>query len=118
VKVRLIAIDDIDGYKLGDASTNTLRSIRDLLESQNMRVHQGVFPPGQACSQHSHANSEEICYIVKGNGELTVGEKIMKYGPNTLVFIPPGVPHIYRNTGESEMVLIAVYSPPGQIPKK
>jgi quercetin dioxygenase-like cupin family protein len=83
-----------------------------------MKVHQGIFPVGQASSKHSHLDSEEICFIIKGQGEVTIGEKTIKYGANSLVFIPPGIPHQYRNTEKEEMMLLAIYSPPTELPKK
>lgn len=117
-EAKVISLDDIEGYHLGDKKTDTLRTIKNVLHSNNMRVHQGIFPAKQASSKHSHPYSEEMCYIIRGQGEVTIGEETRQLGSNIVVFIPPGIPHIYRNTGEKEMILIAVYSPPTDIPSK
>ncbi|RLI36939.1 cupin domain-containing protein [Candidatus Bathyarchaeota archaeon] len=116
--MEVINIDDIEGYMLGDEKTGTLRRIKTVFTSKNMRVHVGIFPPKQASSRHSHPNSEEIVYVVKGRGKVTAGDETREYGPNTLIFIPVGVPHQYFNTGDGEMVLLAIYSPPTELPSK
>ena len=98
---------------------NTYRYLKLVYTSKNMRVHVGIFPPLQASSEHSHPNSEEICYILKGEGEVKCGNKVEKYKANYIVFIPPGELHQYKNTSDKEeMVLIAFYSPPTELPMK
>lgn len=114
----VVSIDDIEGYQLGDRKTGTFRIIKDVLQSRNLRVHLGTFPVGQASSRHVHPYSEEICYIIRGQGKVTIGREIKQYCSNALIFIPPGVHHQYSNIGKDELVLIAVYSPPTEMPKE
>ena len=118
MEAKVISIDNLKGYQVGDEKIGTLRMIKDVLQSKNMKVHQAIFPSKHASSQHSHPESEEICYVAKGRGEVIIGEETKQYGPNSLVFVPSGILHQYRNTGKEEMILIAIYSPPTENPKK
>ena len=115
---QVIKVDEVPFYWLGEKDDNSMRRIKVVLSSKNMKVHVGIFPGKQSSSKHSHETSEEVVYVIKGEGEVTLGDKVYKIGPNTLVFAPPGVPHQYRNTGEEELMLIAIYSPPTELPGK
>ncbi len=69
--MEVINIDEIEVYMLGDGKTGTLRRIRKVFTSENMRFHVGILPPKQTSSRHSHLNSEEIVYVVKGEGQVS-----------------------------------------------
>ncbi|MEM3506050.1 MAG: cupin domain-containing protein [Candidatus Bathyarchaeia archaeon] len=117
--MEVINIDEIEGSWIGDKTNNTYRRLKLVYTSKNMKVHVGIFPPLQASSEHSHPNSEEICYIIKGEGEVKCSDKVRKFKTNYIVFIPPNEMHQYKNTSEKEeMILIAFYSPPTELPKK
>jgi mannose-6-phosphate isomerase-like protein (cupin superfamily) len=118
VTARIFPIDSVREYQLGNQKEHTSRTIRDVFQSKNMRVHHAVYPPVHSSSKHSHQNSEEICYIIKGHGELVADERVMEFGHDTIIFIPAGSVHQFRNTGEEEMALIAIYAPPADLPKK
>ena len=117
-RVFVVDGDEIEPIQLGDESSGTKRFVKVLATSKNMKVHMGIFPPGQASSRHSHPESEEIVFIVKGKGKVFTDHGTFEYKENSVVFIPPGVSHQYKNTGDDEMILIAIYSPPTELPSK
>jgi len=94
------------------------RVLKDILVTKYMTTHLGIIPPGQASSEHSHPGSEEIIYVVKGEGSVTAGGETKGYRANHLVYIPEGVPHQHRSTGNEDLILFVVYSPPAEVPKK
>tara|TARA_Y100000768_G_C23990745_1_gene692544 strand:+ start:2809 stop:3213 length:405 start_codon:yes stop_codon:yes gene_type:complete len=69
--------------------------------------------PGAVVAKHSHDGSGEYLYFTKGQGELTIGDEVIKVKDNMAVFIPRGVEHSYVNTGKKEAFAIQVYSPRG-----
>jgi quercetin dioxygenase-like cupin family protein len=87
------------------------RTIIDTLTTTEMTTHVGIFPPGQSSSEHSHPNSDEIVYVVKGEGTVKAGGVTKQYRANHLVHIPRGMQHQYTNTGNGELVLFVVYNP-------
>lgn len=75
-------------------------------------------PPGQGHSRHNHPGSEEIIFVISGNGEQMVeddaGNPVTKQvGPGCTVFVPDSRFHSTLNTGDKPMQLFVVYSPAG-----
>jgi oxalate decarboxylase/phosphoglucose isomerase-like protein (cupin superfamily) len=77
---------------------------------------------GQGHLRHNHPGSEEILFILSGEGEQMVETDLEERGgvPHTfpvrgqsLVQIPASVYHQTVNTGSEPMYLLAVYSPCG-----
>ena len=114
--MKIIDIDDVSGRHI-DIPGMT-RTIKDILATDKMTTHLGVVPRGQSTSDHSHPLSEEIVYIVKGEGRAKAGEQTGAFKANCLLFVPEGVPHQYTNTGSEDLILFVVYSPPAEVPKK
>ena len=75
-------------------------------------------PPGQGHSRHNHPGSEEIIFVIAGEGEQMVETpegkpEVQKVGPGCTVFVPEARFHSTLNTGNRPMQLFVVYSPPG-----
>ncbi|HUX88764.1 MAG TPA: cupin domain-containing protein [Chloroflexota bacterium] len=92
------------------------RTIKKLIDTPHSTVHIGVFEPGQAGSMHVHRRSEEVTYVIEGHAEVTVGEERLSVGAGDLFYGPPNVPHQFRNVGDGRLVLVAIYSPPDDLP--
>lgn len=75
-------------------------------------------PSGQGHARHNHPGSEEIIFVISGEGEQMVedeaGNPIVKQvGPGCTVFVPDSRFHSTLNTGTGPMQLFVVYSPAG-----
>lgn len=69
---------------------------------------------GKGHARHNHPGSEEIIYVVSGEGEQMVDDQPpVKVGPGASVYVPADVYHSTLNTGKETMKLIVVYSPAG-----
>ena len=69
---------------------------------------------GKGHARHNHPGSEEIIYVVSGEGEQMVDDQSpVKVGPGSSIYIPADVFHSTVNTGKETMQLIVVYSPAG-----
>jgi oxalate decarboxylase/phosphoglucose isomerase-like protein (cupin superfamily) len=69
---------------------------------------------GKGHARHSHPGSEEIIYVVSGEGEQMVDDQPpIKVGPGSSIYIPADVYHSTVNTGTETLKLIVVYSPAG-----
>jgi len=69
--------------------------------------------PGKGHERHTHPDSDEILYVLRGEGEQEVADKTREITAGELVFIPAGVEHGTVNTGWEPLLLLAVYAPPG-----
>jgi oxalate decarboxylase/phosphoglucose isomerase-like protein (cupin superfamily) len=69
---------------------------------------------GKGHARHNHPGSEEIIYVVSGEGEQMVDDQPpIKVGPGASIYIPADVYHSTVNTGAETLKLIVVYSPAG-----
>jgi oxalate decarboxylase/phosphoglucose isomerase-like protein (cupin superfamily) len=70
--------------------------------------------PGKGHARHNHPGSEEIIYVVAGEGEQMVDDQPpVRVGPGASIYIPSDIYHSTLNTGAQPMELIVVYSPAG-----
>jgi oxalate decarboxylase/phosphoglucose isomerase-like protein (cupin superfamily) len=75
-------------------------------------------PSGQGHSRHNHPGSEEIIFVISGEGEQMVEDEsgtpiTRQVGPGCTIFVPEGRFHSTLNTGPGPMQLFVVYSPAG-----
>jgi oxalate decarboxylase/phosphoglucose isomerase-like protein (cupin superfamily) len=73
-----------------------------------------VLLPGKGHDRHNHPESEEVLYVLSGEGEqmLDDGEPFA-VGPGDTIYVPTAVFHSTRNTGWAPMRLLALYNPAG-----
>jgi oxalate decarboxylase/phosphoglucose isomerase-like protein (cupin superfamily) len=69
--------------------------------------------PGAGHERHTHPDSDEILYVVRGEGEQEVADRTETITAGDMVHVPEGVEHGTLNTGWEPLTLLAVYAPPG-----
>lgn len=69
------------------------------------------YAPNAYVQEHAHKVQEQVYYVVEGEGVLTVGKKRHVMRPHDYVYLPPGVPHSFTNTGLRELVFFVVTTP-------
>jgi len=75
----------------------------------------GDFVPNEGLDPHTHEDQEEVYYCISGNGTVWYGEdkKETAIEPGVALWIPRGVEHAVRNTGD-EQLIIAFFLAPGR----
>ena len=73
---------------------------------------------GQGHSRHNHPGSEEIIFVISGNGEQMVEDEsgnpiVEQVGPGCTIYVPESRYHSTLNTGGGPMQLFVVYTPAG-----
>jgi quercetin dioxygenase-like cupin family protein len=76
-----------------------------------------VWAPGASTKQLVH-EVDELCYIVAGEGKLSVGKELVPYRAGEAVLIPAGVPHGVVNDSDAEMSMVYVFSHPQYPPTR
>ena len=93
-----------------------------LTNAQNFSVVHVTLAAGQGHIRHNHPGSEEILYVLAGEGEQMVESDLEENGgkpeffmvkPGDLVHIPSSVFHQTINKGSEPMQLLAIYAPLG-----
>lgn len=69
--------------------------------------------PGRKMRVHKHLNNDELIFIHKGEGSLTLDEEIIKVKIGDVVFVPRGIWHGLDNTGAENLLMVFQYSPAG-----
>ncbi len=92
-------IEQVPAFTTKDGS-----EIRELLAHRNSAiVNQSLaearVPPGKATTPHHHPKTEEIYYILEGNGEITIDGETRTVGPGDAIAIPPRKRHTIVNVG-------------------
>ncbi len=77
----------------------------------NQSLAEATLIPGAATEPHYHCVTEEIYYILRGNGRLHIGNRFRSVGPGDGIAIPPGAPHCMTNTGNEDLVFLCCCAP-------
>ncbi len=104
-------IEQVPAFTTKDGS-----EIRELLAARNSCIRnqtlaQARLPAGGATAPHHHVQTEEIYYILSGQGSMRVGEEIRGVGPGDAIAIPPGAAHQITNTGADTLKFLCCCAP-------
>jgi Mannose-6-phosphate isomerase len=69
--------------------------------------------PGRKMRIHKHLNNDELIFIHKGEGTLTLDEQSIQVKSGDVAFVPRGTWHGLDNTGKENLLMIFQYSPAG-----
>jgi mannose-6-phosphate isomerase-like protein (cupin superfamily) len=75
-----------------------------------------VLPPGAMHDRHRHFHCDEFWIVLEGQGVMYSGEEEEKpAGAGDVVFTPRGHWHGFKNTGETDVVLVWGWSGAGSL---
>jgi mannose-6-phosphate isomerase-like protein (cupin superfamily) len=69
--------------------------------------------PGRKMRIHKHLNNDELIFIHKGEGTMTLDEQSIQVKTGDVVFVPRGTWHGLDNTGNENLLMVFQYSPAG-----
>ncbi len=69
--------------------------------------------PGRKMRIHKHLYNDELIFIHKGEGTLTLDEQLVEVKTGTVAFVSRGVWHGLYNTGNENLLMVFQYSPAG-----
>ena len=104
-------IDRVPAFTTKDGS-----EIRELLAHRNscianQTLAEARLPVGGSTTPHRHVRTEEIYYLLDGQGLIRVGEETRDVGPGDAVAIPPGALHQITNTGPNVLRFLCCCAP-------
>ena len=90
--------------------------IRELLAHRNSCIQkqslaEARLPPGSATTPHYHPQTEEIYYILSGEGRMRIGDEMRDVAVGDAIAIPPGEVHTILNTGAAMLVFLCCCAP-------
>jgi len=60
-------------------------------------------------SPHTHDERDLLVVMLRGHGHMRIGDEERPVGPGSVVYVPRGVVHAFRNAAEVPAVAYAVY---------
>ena len=70
-------------------------------------------PPGEGPPPHTHRREEETFYLQQGTLTVQVGGKTLRASPGDCVYLPRGIMHCFKNTGNVDARFLMVVTPAG-----
>lgn len=62
---------------------------------------------------HIHTREDETFYVLSGKVRVQIGEEVKSAPPGTFASFPRGVPHAYKNMGDTPAELLVMVTPSG-----
>ena len=91
-------------------------------ENTNFRkvLHTGTYsqivamsiPSGGDIGEEVHPNTDQMIFIIDGDGTAILNGETRKIEEHDVVFVPAGTTHNFKNTGDEDLKLFTVYAPP------
>ncbi len=107
----IVNLNEVPSFITADGS-----EIRELLAHRNSSIRkqslaEARLPPGASTTPHHHPVTEEIYFVLEGNGEMCIGDEKESVGPGDAIAIPPGAIHTIRNNGPSILRFLCCCAP-------
>lgn len=105
--------DDVDSLVF-DWGTVKVLSEPQVTDAERFSFGMVVLEPGKGHERHNHPGSEEIIFVMSGEGEQMVDDQPpVKVRPGASIYIPADIYHSTLNTGWEPLRLLVVYAPAG-----
>ena len=83
-------------------------------QTGGMALGEGRITPGApGPGRHVHTHEDEGIYVVAGVLTVEVGDQRFEAGPESFVFMPRGVPHVFANLSDQEIRTVGLLNPTG-----
>ncbi len=82
--------------------------------NREISLQKSELAPGAENVKHVH-NNEWLGYILDGEGMAWVGDQQFEIKEGDAIFVPPNVPHKWKNTGNKPLIFLTCNSSLGSI---
>jgi quercetin dioxygenase-like cupin family protein len=112
--VAVVRLEDVPPIELPGGSWSRVLLTGQRVGSANA-LGVSSFAAGTATAMLSHA-TEELAYVLSGQGELRLDDGAVSYAAGSALFIPAGVWHVVANTGEEPVTMVFAFPHPDYPP--
>ena len=102
---RAVAFTTKDGSEIRELLAHRNSAIR------NQSLAEARLPAGASTTPHHHVRTEEIYYILEGEGQMRVGGETREVTVGYAIAIPPGWTHRSANTGRKVLKFLCCCAP-------
>lgn len=104
--MKATSLDGVEAFVTKDGST-----IRELHHTAVQSLAEGTLEVEQATERHYHRVTEEIYFVLKGQGKMEVDGETTHVRPGDAILIPAGAWHQLENNGTSELRILCCCAP-------
>ena len=83
-------------------------------EAKSVEVWYQTAKVGKPTPTHYHSG-EEIIVVLQGSGWCKIDGQQIEFGPNSVITVPPGIPHQVGTTGTEDLVALSILQTPVEI---
>lgn len=76
-------------------------------------LFEGLIRPQDGAPPHVQHREDECFYVLEGEFEFLMGEEVAVAGPGTLLYVPRGTLHAFKNLGEDAGRVLISQTPGG-----
>lgn len=92
-------VEDIQATEVRDGKGVTRKVLITPEEAPNFAMRFFTIQPGGAMPAHTNCVEHEQ-YVINGRGRIAIGDEELEVSRGSIVFIPAGIPHWYKNIGD------------------
>ena len=89
---------------------------REVFTTGRLQVVLMALQPEEEVGMETHADTDQLFYIVKGEGRAIVGGESRPIEKGSLVVVSAGTPHNLVNDAGESLKLFTIYVPPHHLP--
>jgi quercetin dioxygenase-like cupin family protein len=109
----VVSEDHGEAFRLRDGSAIVRIKIAKTQGPVSISFLSSSFSPGDEVPVHKHANEDELIFLHRGSGVLTLGEKEFPVHEGAVALVPKGLWHGLKNTGPEDIEMRLGYTPAG-----
>ena len=98
---------DVEAQEVKSGENTTIQVLISSQEGPNFALRRFVMQPGGGMPEHTNTVEHEQ-NILQGHASIGIGDEMIEVHAGDVVFIPEGVPHLYRNTGEENLEFLCI----------
>jgi len=83
----------------------------DSYDNQLQSLAEAIIKPGQTTLLHLHKKSEELYFILQGEGKMQLGDDIFSVKKGDTICITPKTKHRIENTGANDLKILCCCAP-------
>jgi quercetin dioxygenase-like cupin family protein len=81
-----------------------------LAMGEKMLMYYIEYDPQRTFPEHSHPH-EQVGYCVSGEGEIGIGDEVIRVLPGCGYYVPSNIKHYEKNTGNEPFICVDIFSP-------
>jgi quercetin dioxygenase-like cupin family protein len=98
-------------FNMGSPGRSAALKVLNGQSGQSVMMFEEVAPANTATDLHLHRDSDEIAYVLSGQVTFKIGDEITVGGPGACAFMPRGVAHAWKTTGDEPGRVLFLYAP-------